>query len=174
MSAVTIRALTPAEIEPAIPALAEVLLDCVAGGASISFMADFSLDDALAFWRGVAKAGQTDGRVVFVAEDEAGILGTVQLVPCQIPNQPHRADIAKMLVHRRARRLGVGERLLAAAEAQAPRLGRTLLMLDTVTGDAGDRLYRRRGWIPFGTVPGFALYPDGRLCDATFFYKVVG
>ena len=174
MSGLAIRALTPDEIEASAEALAAVLVDCVEGGASISFMADFGLDDAIAFFRDVAAKARGDGRVLFVAEDEAGIVGTVQLVPCLIANQPHRADISKMLVHSRARRLGAGAGLLAAAEAEAARIGRTLLMLDTVTGDAGDFLYRRCGWTAFGIVPGFALYPDGRPCDATFFYKVVG
>ena len=174
MSAVAIRALTPAEIDAAAGDLADVLLDCIAGGASISFMADYCRDQALAFWRGVAASAAQSDRVLLVAEDDIGIVGTVQLIPTQIDNQPHRADVAKMLVHRRARRQGVGERLMAAIEAEAVRLGRTLLMLDTVTGSAGDRLYRRCGWIPVGVVPDFALYPDGRLCDATFFYKVVG
>ncbi|HEY2658528.1 MAG TPA: GNAT family N-acetyltransferase [Caulobacteraceae bacterium] len=174
MSGVAIRALTPAEVEAGAEGLADVLLDCIAGGASISFMADYSRDQALAFWRGVAASAARDGRVVLVAEDDQGPVGTVQLVPVMIDNQPHRAEVSKMLVHRRGRNQGLGERLMAAVEAEAARLGRTLLVLDTVTDSPGDRLYRRRGWIPVGTIPDFALYPDGRPCDATIFYKVVG
>ena len=174
MSGAAIRALTPAEVEAAAEGLADILLDCIAGGASISFMADYSRDQALAFWRGVAASAQRDGRVVLAAEDDQGLVGTVQLVPILIDNQPHRADVAKMLVHRRGRNQGLGERLMAAVEAEAARLGRTLLVLDTVTGCAGDRLYRRCGWTAVGTIPDFALYPDGRLCDATIFYKMVG
>jgi GNAT superfamily N-acetyltransferase len=168
---VEIRPMSAEDITAAAPDLATVLLDCVAGGASISFMADLTRDHAEAFWRGVAEAARTDGRILFVAEDAEGVLGTVQLVPVSIDNQPHRADISKMLVHRRGRRRGVGEALMRAAEGAAQRLGRTLLTLDTMTGDDGERLYTRMGWIPIGVIPGFALYPDGRSGDTTFLYK---
>jgi GNAT superfamily N-acetyltransferase len=170
-TAVEIRALSAEDIAAAAPGLAAVLLDCVAGGASISFMADLNRERAEAFWRGVAEAARTDGRILFVAEEAGGVLGTVQLVPVGIDNQPHRADISKMLVHRRGRRRGVGEALMRAAEAAARDIGRTLLTLDTMTGDAGERLYLRMGWTPIGIIPGFALYPDGRSGDTTFFYK---
>ncbi len=173
MNEMAIRALTPGQIEAAAEDLAEVLLDCIAGGASINFMADYSREQAVGFWRGVAASAARDGRVLLAAEDQQGVVGTVQLVPVLIDNQPHRADVAKMLVHRRARRQGLGERLMAAVEAEAARLGRTLLVLDTVTGSAGDRLYRRCGWTAVGVIPNYALWPDGRLCDATVFYKEV-
>ena len=170
---IKIRRLTADEIIAAAPDLAVVLLDCVAGGASVNFMADFSRDQAEAFWRDVADAARADGRVLFVAEDEQGIVGTVQLVPIAFDNQPHRAEVAKMLVHSRARRRGVGAQLLLATEEAARAMGRTLLTLDTMTDSEGERLYRRLGWTPVGVIPGFALYPDGRSGDTTFFYKQI-
>lgn len=170
-SAVAIRRLSADQIAAAAPDLASVLLDCVAGGASISFMADLTRERAEAFWRGVAEAARSDGRALFVAEDAEGAMGTVQLIPIGIDNQPHRAEVSKMLVHRRARRRGVGEQLMRAAEAAGRDLGRSLLTLDTMTGEAGERLYLRLGWVPIGVIPDFALYPDGRSGDTTFFYK---
>jgi GNAT superfamily N-acetyltransferase len=170
-SAVAIRRLSADQIAAAAPDLASVLLDCVAGGASISFMADLSRERAEAFWRGVAEAARSDSRVLFVAEDAQGVMGTVQLIPIGIDNQPHRAEVSKMLVHRRARRRGVGELLMRAAEAAGRELGRRLLTLDTMAGEAGERLYLRLGWVPIGVIPDFALYPDGRIGDTTFFYK---
>lgn len=149
--------------------MAEVLVDCVAGGASVSFMAGLTLADAAAFWRGEVRAA--DGRAILVAEDEGGICGVVQVIPAWPPNQPHRADIAKMLVHRRARRRGVGDGLLAAAEAAARDMGRTVLVLDTVTGGDAERLYGRNGWVAVGSIPDYALMPDGALCATTVFYK---
>lgn len=166
-----IRRLQPAEIQAAAPGLAEVLCDCVAGGASVSFMADLTFDQALHFWLDELSAG--DGRAILVAQDEGGICGVVQVIPAWPPNQPHRADISKMLVHRRARRRGLAARLLEAAEAEARRMGRTVLVLDTVTGGDAERLYARSGWTRVGVVPDFALMPDGALCATTFFYKAL-
>ena len=150
--------------------LADVLVDCVEGGASVSFMRPITRERAVAFWRDVAASAARGARVLLVAEDETGILGTVQLVLAEPDNQPHRADLAKMLVHRRARRKGAGGALLEAAEAAARALGRTLLVLDTASADA-ERLYERQGWIRVGTVPDYALLPDGGLCDTVFFYR---
>jgi GNAT superfamily N-acetyltransferase len=147
-------------------------MDCVAGGASVRFMADLTLADAEAFWRG--EIGTDDGRAILVAEDEAGICGVVQVIPAWPPNQPHRADIAKMLVHRRARRRGLGDALLAAAETAAREMGRTVLVLDTVTGGDAERLYARNGWVAVGSIPDYALMPDGALCATTVFYKALG
>jgi GNAT superfamily N-acetyltransferase len=168
-----IRRLTPAEVRAAAPALAEALLDCVASGASVSFMADLTPQAARAFWTGVAEAAEDDGRAVIVAEDGAGLFGVVQVIPAGAPNQPHRADVAKMLVHRRGRRRGVGEALMRAAEAQAVVMGKTILTLDTADPVA-ERLYARCGWTRVGEVPDYALLPDGRLCGAVFFYRRVG
>lgn len=150
--------------------LADVLVDCVAGGASVSFMQPFGRDDALAFWRRVADGVARGERILLVAEDGQGLVGTVQLVVDQPPNQPHRADLAKMLVHRRARRQGVGAALMRAAEDAAREAGKTLLVLDTASAEA-ERLYERSGWQRVGTVPGYALLPGGGLCHTTFFYR---
>ncbi|NDZ15487.1 GNAT family N-acetyltransferase [Variovorax sp. WS11] len=153
--------------------LAELLIDCVEGGASVSFMQPLSMPKALAFWRRMAESAGRGERVLLVAEDAAGIVGTVQLVLEQPENQPHRADVAKMLVHRRARRRGWGEILMQAAEQAAREAGKTLLVLDTASGDA-ERLYVRCGWQRCGTIPGYALWPQGGPCDTTFFYRVLG
>lgn len=151
--------------------LSDVLIDCVEGGASVSFMLPISRATADSFWRGIAAGVARAERIVLVAEDAAGsIVGTVQLVLGQPENQPHRADLAKMLVHRRARRQGVGAAILAAAEGAARSAGKTLLVLDTASGDA-ERLYAKLGWRRCGTIPGYALMPNGDLCDTTFFYR---
>lgn len=157
---------TPAQLQ----GLADVLVDCVEGGASVSFMLPIAPERALAFWRDVATGVERGERALFIAEDEQGVAGTVQLVLAQPENQPHRADLAKMLVHRRARRRGVGEALLKAAEDGARADGRTLLVLDTASADA-ERLYARMGWQRCGAVPGYALLPQGGLCDTTYFYR---
>ena len=150
--------------------LAALLIDCVDGGASVSFMHPLGLDKALVFWRGVAAAAERGERALLVAEDAQGIVGTVQVLLEQPENQRHRADVAKMLVHRRARRRGLGAALLRAAENAARENGKTLLVLDTASSDA-ERLYARLGWQRCGTVPGYALLPQGGLCATTFFYR---
>lgn len=157
--------------EAQISGLAEVLADCVDGGASVSFMHPISRERAESFWRGVAEGVAAGERALLVAEDAQGICGTVQLVLAQPENQPHRADLAKMLVHRRSRRQGLGEALMRAAEAMARDCGKTLLVLDTVTGDNGERLYQRLGWQRVGVIPGYALLPRGGLVGTTVFYR---
>jgi GNAT superfamily N-acetyltransferase len=153
--------------------LAEVLIDCVEGGASVSFMLPLSREKAGAYWRSVAESARHGERLVMVALDAAGaIVGTVQLMLNLPENQPHRGDLAKMLVHRRARRAGVGAALLAAAEACAREQGRTLLVLDTASAEAA-RLYQRQGWQRVGDIPGYALFPDGRPCATTFYFKAL-
>lgn len=154
--------------------LASVLIDCVEGDASVSFMHPLSREHAQAFWRGVADGVAAGERALLVAEDAQGICGTVQLVLAQPENQPHRADLAKMLVHRRCRRQGLGEALMLAAEALARDCGKTLLVLDTVTGDNGERLYQRLGWQRVGVIPGYALLPRGGLVGTTVFYRELG
>lgn len=169
---VTIARLDAPQAQAALPQLAEVLLDCVHGGASVSFMAPLSADKALAFWQGVADGVGRGERVLLVAQDAGGeIVGTVQLVLAQPDNQPHRADVAKMLVHRKARRRGIAQRLMAAVETAAREAGKTVLVLDTVTGGDAERLYERAGWQRVGVVPNYALMPDGALCGTTFFHK---
>jgi GNAT superfamily N-acetyltransferase len=156
---------------PQLQSLAELLIDCVDGGASISFMHPLSHAEARAFWQRVADDVSRGERALLVAEDELGIVGSVQLVLAQPPNQPHRADLAKMLVHRRARRQGLGEALMRAAEALARQCDRTLLVLDTVAGSDAERLYLRLGWCSVGRIPGYALLPRGGPCDTHYFYR---
>jgi GNAT superfamily N-acetyltransferase len=155
----------------ALDELAEVLTDCVAGGASVHFMSSFSQDEARAFFNKVA-SGIAAGDIVLLAAILGGrIVGTVQLGLDTPPNQRHRADVKKMLVHRSARGRGVGAALMAAIEEEARRRGRWLLVLDTVPGESGHRLYLRAGWQQSGTVPDYALFPDGRLCDTAIMWK---
>jgi GNAT superfamily N-acetyltransferase len=154
-----------------IEGLADVLIDCVEGGASVSFMHPLARDRATAFWRGMALDVAAGKRALLVAEDELGLCGTVQLVLDVPENQPHRADLAKMLVHRRKRRQGLGAALIRAAEATARECGRTLLVLDAVTGGDGARLYERLGWERVGVIPGYALMPRGGLCSTTVYYR---
>jgi GNAT superfamily N-acetyltransferase len=154
-------------------ALADVLIDCVEGGASVSFMHPLPRDRAVAFWRRVAHGVVAGERALLVAEDARGLCGTVQLVLDQPENQPHRAELSKMLVHRRARRQGLGEALMRAAETTARECGKTLLVLDTASGDA-ERLYERTGWVRVGVIPGYALLPYGGLCGTTVYYRNLG
>jgi GNAT superfamily N-acetyltransferase len=161
----------PALDDALIEGLADVLIDCVDGGASVSFMHPLTRERAVTFWRRVAEGVAAGRRAVLVAEDAGGLCGTVQLVFDLPENQPHRADLAKMLVHRRARRQGLGAALMRAAEDTARACGRTLLVLDTVTGGDAERLYARLGWQRVGVIPGYALFPGGGLCDTTVFYR---
>jgi GNAT superfamily N-acetyltransferase len=159
--------------EAQIDGLADVLIDCVEGGASVSFMHPLTRDRAAAFWRHVALGVAAGERALLIAEDARGVCGTVQLILDQPENQPHRADLAKMLVHRRARRHGLGTALMHAAEAAARECGKTLLVLDTASDDA-ERLYERSGWVRVGVIPGYALLPKGGLCATTVFYRNLG
>jgi GNAT superfamily N-acetyltransferase len=164
-----LHALDDAQIDE----LADVLIDCVEDGASVSFMHPLSRDRAAAFWRRVARDVTAGERALLVAEDAHGLCGTVQLVLDQPENQPHRAELSKMLVHRRVRRQGLGAALMRAAEATALECGKTLLVLDTANPEA-ERLYERLGWQRVGVIPGFALLPRGGLCGTTFYYRNLG
>jgi GNAT superfamily N-acetyltransferase len=166
----SVRRLEVVEAEE-IEALADVLVDCVEGGASVSFMQPLKRERAIGFWRRVAEDVRSGGRALLVAEDGRGICGTVQLILDQPENQPHRADLAKMLVHRRARRQGLGAALVRAAEATARACGRTLLVLDTASEGDAARLYLRLGWVRVGDIPGYALWPQGGLCSTTIFFR---
>jgi GNAT superfamily N-acetyltransferase len=154
-----------------IDGLAGLLIDCVEGGASVSFMHPLSRERAVTFWRRVAHGVAAGERALLVAEDGQGLCGTVQLVFDLPENQPHRADLAKILVHRRARRQGLGAALMRAAEATARDCGKTLLVLDAVTGGDAARLYERLGWTRVGDIPGYALMPRGGLCSTTVYYR---
>jgi GNAT superfamily N-acetyltransferase len=160
------------EAETSIDQLVDVLLDCVEGGASVSFMLPMARATAIGFWQGVFDAVARGERTLLVAEDAHGIAGTVQLIMDMPENQPHRADVAKLLVHRRARGAGIGRRLMLAVEDAARGQGRRVLVLDTASQTA-ERLYERLGWQRVGVVPDYALMPDGVLCATTFFYKQV-
>ena len=169
---ITVRSLRADEIPERIEQLADVLLDCVEGGASVSFMLPMARQTALAFWEKVAEGVARGERTLLVTEDGAGIAGTVQLITDMPENQPHRADVAKLLVHRHARGAGIGRQLMEAVEAAARGQGRRVLVLDTAS-ETAERLYERLGWRRVGVVPDYAFMPDGALCATTFFYKHV-
>jgi GNAT superfamily N-acetyltransferase len=159
--------------EAEIAGLCDLLIDCVDGGASVSFMHPMTRAKADDFWRSMAASVARSERLVLAAEDETGaIVGTVQVVFSRAENQPHRADVAKMLVHRRARRHGIGALLLETAERNALAAGKTLLVLDTASDDA-ERLYERQGWKRVGRIPEYALMPDGAPCATTVYYKTL-
>jgi len=164
-----LRAVDDAQID----GLADVLIDCVEGGASVSFMHPLPRERAVEFWRRVAQGGAAGERALLVAEDGRGVCGTVQLVLDQPENQPHRADLSKLLVHRRARRQGLGAALMRAAEVAARECGKTLLVLDTASDEA-ERVYERLGWVRVGVIPGYALLPQGGLCGTTVYYRNLG
>lgn len=157
--------------EREIQGLGDVLIDCVEGGASVSFMLPMTRQKADAFWRNAAASVAHGEKIVLTAEDADGtIVGTVTVVLQQPENQPHRGDVSKMLVHRRARKQGIGAALLSAAERSARQAGKTLLVLDTASAEA-ERLYERQGWQRCGVIPDYALLPDGPPCATTIFFK---
>jgi GNAT superfamily N-acetyltransferase len=168
----TVRIESLASLDPQqIMGLSEVLIDCVEGGASVSFMLPMTRAKAEAFWQRTAAALDRGELRLLVATDATGtIVGTVQVLLDQPENQPHRGAIGKMLVHRRTRRQGVGAALLKEAERLARSLGKTLLVLDTASGDA-ERLYARQGWQYCGEIPDYALWPGGGPCATKIFYK---
>ncbi|HTR39830.1 MAG TPA: GNAT family N-acetyltransferase [Bryobacteraceae bacterium] len=168
---IEVRRLTAAEARESLGALADVLVDCVEGGASVSFMMPFSKAEAQAFFEEVIHGVEAGDRILLAAFADEKLVGTVQVINAWPPNQPHRADVAKMLVLRSARRQGIGALLMQHAEEHARAAGKTVLVLDTVTGDNAERLYTRLGWQRVGVIPNYALYPDGRFCDTTVFYK---
>jgi ribosomal protein S18 acetylase RimI-like enzyme len=167
-----VRVLEPAEVRAKAGELGAILADCVAGGASVSFMAPFTPDDARAFYERVADSAEKGSVSVLVAEIDGVAMGTVQVAYDMPPNQPHRGDIRKLLVHRRARRRGLARALMIAAEKEAAARGRPLLVLDTAS-DGAERLYTDLGWQRVGVIPDYALLPDGGYCDTIYFYKQV-
>lgn len=166
-----IRQLTAPQISQNLSALAAVLLDCVRGGASVSFMASFSKADAEAFFESVLREVRDGRRILLAAFLDSELIGTVQILTATPPNQPHRADVAKLLVQRSARGQGVGRRLMREVEEVSKLAGKTLLVLDTATGDLAEKLYMDLGWTRVGVIPRYALYPDGAWCDTTIFWK---
>jgi GNAT superfamily N-acetyltransferase len=169
--AITIRPIGAAEAEARVSELADILVDAVSAGAAINFMAGFSDADGRAFWR-AQLAGIAGGeRLLFVGDDGDRLLATAMLAFAQQPNAPHRAEVFKMVVHSSVRRQGLGRRLLETVEAAARKAGRTLLVLDTETGSAGEALYRSCGWTEYGRLAGHSRKPDGQPTSATYFYK---
>ena len=170
---IEIRRLDASEARAHLDGLAAVLADCVEGGASVGYLTPFSHEEARRVYEAYAAEVERGSRLLLAAFIDGAVVGTVQIVFAPHPNQPHRADIARMLVHRSARRRGIGQRLMERAEQEAHAEGKTLLVLDTVTGDDAERLYVRLGWTRVGVIPDYALYPDGRPCDTTVFWKAV-
>ncbi|MGH3077461.1 MAG: GNAT family N-acetyltransferase [Gaiellaceae bacterium] len=170
---VEIRRLDAKETRAHLDGLAAVLVDCVEGGASVGYMTPFSQDEARREYEGYAAEVEDDRRVLLAAFADGALVGTAQVVFAPHPNQPHRADVARVLVRRSARRRGIAARLMEAAEREARAEGKTLLVLDAVTGGEAERLYERLGWVKVGVIPNYALYPDGRPCDTTYFWKAL-
>lgn len=168
----TLEQLTRIDNDADFDQLIETLIETVAGGGSISFMHPVSMEKALAFWKKIAADVANGERILLVARnDEGEIVGTVQSVIAQPENQPHRADIAKMMVHPRARRRGIAEALMKEIERLTLAAGKTVMVLDTETGRAASHLYTKLGWHAAGDVPDYALLPHGGLCSTTYFYK---
>jgi GNAT superfamily N-acetyltransferase len=170
---IEVRRLNAADARYSLDALGEVLADCVEGGASVSFMAPFSKSAAAAFFEKLLPEVERGDRILLAAYDGSKLVGTVQVVTATPPNQPHRGDVAKLLVLRSARGQGVAALLMQRAEESAREAGKSLLVLDTVTGGDAERLYQRLGWTKVGVIPNYALFPDGRFCDTTVFWKQV-
>jgi GNAT superfamily N-acetyltransferase len=167
----SIRTIDAAGAQARLGELAAILVDAVAHGASVNFMAGLSNEAARAFWRSQLPGIASGEKRLFAGDDGNRLVATVLLTFAHQPNAPHRAEIGKMLVHSSARRQGIGRRLLTAAENAARDAGRTLLLLDTETGSVGERLYRSCGWTEVGRIPGHSFRPDGSLADASMFFK---
>ncbi|TXH84526.1 MAG: GNAT family N-acetyltransferase [Rhizobium sp.] len=168
---IDIRLLSASEARDRLSDLSDVLADCVNGGASVGFMQPYGTADAMPYWQGVADSVESGATLLLAAIIEDRIVGTVQVGAAQMPNQPHRGDLKKLLVHRSARGRGLARLLMEAAEREAARIGKTLLVLDTATGSDAEAIYPRLGWQRVGVVPDYAMWPEGGLCDTTIFYK---
>ncbi len=170
----TIRIADAQAARAAIPDLCEILSDCINGGASLGFMLPFEPKDAAGYWQDIAAQVAAGGIILCLAEREGQVVGTVQVGLASKPNQPHRGDLMKLLVHRSARGLGLSRRLMEEVEAEAVRRGRSLLVLDTATGSEAEAIYPRFGWERVGVIPDYALWPQGGFCATTLFYKRIG
>lgn len=171
---ISLRTLTSESILESLPQLNEILASCVNGGASVSFMQPFSPDTGERFWQRMAQSVAAGERIVLAAENQQRqIVGTVQLIIDQPENQPHRADVAKLLVHQNARRQGIAGLLMSELEAIALAHGKTVLVLDTATGSGAESFYQQCGWQKAGEIPQFALMPDGEMTGTTLFYKIL-
>ncbi|MEB6435219.1 GNAT family N-acetyltransferase [Raoultella ornithinolytica] len=169
----SLRTLSRADILENLSPLSDILADCVNGGASVSFMLPFSLQTARKFWLRIAESAAAGERLVLVAEHAGQIVGTVQLVIDQPENQPHRADVAKLLVHQNARRQGLANALMNYLEQLAREQGKSVLVLDTATGSGAERFYVQCGWEKAGEIPRYALMPDGAMTATSLFYKIL-
>ncbi|WP_105373878.1 GNAT family N-acetyltransferase [Neorhizobium huautlense] len=169
----TIRIVDAEEARAVLPDLSEILSDCINGGASVGFMLPFEPSDATGYWQEIADAVEKGSIILAVAEVEGRVVGTVQVGLASKPNQPHRGDLMKLLVHRSARGLGLSRKLMEVVEAEAARRGRTLLVLDTATGSEAESIYPRFGWERVGVIPDYAMWPQGGFCGTTLFYKRV-
>ena len=169
----SLRTLSRADILENLSPLSDILADCVNGGASVSFMLPFSRQTARAFWLRIAESVAAGERLVVVAEHAGQISGTVQLVIDQAENQPHRADVAKLLVHQNARRQGLAKALMNHLEQLAREQGKSVLVLDTATGSGAECFYVQCGWEKAGEIPRYALMPDGTMTATSLFYKIL-
>ncbi|WP_195321669.1 MULTISPECIES: GNAT family N-acetyltransferase [Klebsiella] len=168
----TLRTLSHDDILKHLSELTDILVSCVNGGASVSFMLPFAPETATAFWLRMAQSVAAGERVVLAAADaEQRLVGTVQLITDQPENQTHRADVAKLLVHQNARRQGLANALMARLEAIAREQGKSVLVLDTATGSGAEKFYVQCGWEKAGEIPRYALMPDGELTATSLFYK---
>jgi len=166
-----IRVLSYEDAGPSLLPLAEILTDCVNDGASVGFMAPCEWQGFIPYWNRVFNEVERGDTALLVAEHRDEIVGTVQLGLSQMPNQPHRADLKKLLIHRKARGLGLARKLMEAAEEEARNKRKTLICLDTATGSPAEAIYTHLGWERVGVIPNYALYPDGSPCATTLFYK---
>lgn len=166
-----IRVLNYEDAGPSLLPLAEILTDCVNGGASVGFMAPCEWQGFIPYWNRVFNEVEPGDTALLVAEHNGEIVGTVQLGLAQMPNQPHRADLKKLLIHRKARGLGLARKLMEAVEEEARNQRKSLLCLDTATGSPAEAIYTHLGWERVGVIPNYALYPDGSPCATTLFYK---
>ncbi|WP_417414329.1 GNAT family N-acetyltransferase [Hoeflea sp.] len=173
MTMISIHSLAPGELDAHAEALAGIMAQTVNDGAAIGFIHPFSEADALAFFTGqVFPEVRAGRRKLLTAKRDGETVGTVQLITALPPNQPHRCEVAKMMVSPKARRQGIGRALMQALDVEARAAGKTLITLDTRTGDKAEPLYRAAGFRTAGVIPGFALNPDGAALHATtYMYK---
>lgn len=168
-----ISLLTARQAEAHLARLSEILRHSVEGGALVGYVLPFDIEQSRAYWLGVVRSVEEGERLLYCAIDDGEIIGSAQLYLSPEPNAPHRAEIYKLLVHRDFQRRGVGAALMRHMEAEALRLGRSLLLLDTVAGGAGERLYRRLGWQEVGTVPKHFVDPHGNFKSSVYFMKLL-
>ncbi|HET9809484.1 MAG TPA: GNAT family N-acetyltransferase [Candidatus Limnocylindria bacterium] len=166
-----LRQLDGPAFDAAIPDLAVLLADAVAGGASVGFLLPFSPDDAATWWHSLERDVARGSVLVIVACLSGRVVGTAQLRLAQLPNARHRAEVAKVLVHRSARRQGIATALMREIERIAVADGRTLLVLDTIADSEAEPLYMKLGWTRAAEIPRYAGMPDGELRPTVIFFR---